>query len=129
MWLGRRAASRAHTQSGEATHTGTMTSAGTTDGSSAKMYDSLVARHPPLATGGCSTPGLVQGWDAALVVCLAPSVRQPLHLTSVRYLSVQPDEKHEREAWEIPYMIAAVGTTAILVIGLTYKPKTSIKVC
>jgi len=62
-------------------------------------------------------------------VCLAPSVRQPLHLTLVRYLSVQPDEKHEREAWEIPYMIAAVGTTAILVIGLTYKPKTSIKVC
>lgn len=44
-------------------------------------------------------------------------------------LCVQPDEKHEREAWEIPYMIAAVGTTAILVIGLTYKPKTSIKVC
>ena len=47
----------------------------------------------------------------------------------MRHLSVQPDEKHEREAWEIPYMIAAVGTTAILVIGLTYKPKTSIKVC
>lgn len=73
VWLGRRAASRAHTQSGEATLTGTMTSAGTTDGSSAKTYDSLVARTPPLATGGCGAPGLVQRMGRCPCgVCLAP---------------------------------------------------------
>jgi hypothetical protein len=40
----------------------------------------------------------------------------------------QPDAKHEREAWEVPYYVGGVSTLAILAIGLTYKPKTSIKV-
>jgi len=39
-----------------------------------------------------------------------------------------PDVKHEREAWEIPYMVAAGSSILILGVGLTYKPKTSIKV-
>ncbi|KAJ1471628.1 hypothetical protein T484DRAFT_1977291 [Baffinella frigidus] len=39
-----------------------------------------------------------------------------------------PSKSHEREAWEIPYYIASVLTVTILFFGLTYKPKTSIKV-
>lgn len=42
---------------------------------------------------------------------------------------LQPDVKAEREAWEIPYYIAGASSLLILCVGLTYKPKTSIKVC
>jgi hypothetical protein len=40
----------------------------------------------------------------------------------------QPDETSKREKWEIPYYIAAASSLIILGVGLTYKPKTSIKV-
>ena len=49
-----------------------------------------------------------------------------IHLTIL--LPFQPAEKRESEGWELMYGVGAVATLAILSIGLTYKPKNSIKV-
>ena len=40
----------------------------------------------------------------------------------------QPTIKHEREGWEIPYFIGAFLSVTMLTVGLTSRPKTSIKV-
>ena len=122
--LGRRAAFRARPQSGEPLPTGTTTSAVTTGGSLAKMFSPPPAPYPfwaAVALPSCCEDGALPGDEAG-----SPAVWPQLCLT---LCLVQPDAKHEREAWEIPYMVAGVGTIAILAIGLTYKPKTSIKVC
>jgi hypothetical protein len=47
----------------------------------------------------------------------------------MRCLSLlQPAEKRKSEGWEVIYSVGAVATLVILSVGLTYKPKNSIKV-